>query len=816
MSVLLEGIIKNGKDDELFWSGNWHFAKEKKSCMQFTYKRLSNEITQDLLNFVSFLPSSFDSQITHVLNNTTGTTTEANRGRRLGGYSKSKSKGPKSKSKCIRTKLDATQIIARPDFEAELQNTIAPDQQLMEEGIDKEGLSIQSNNTVFTKNNELLIVSNDKNDIHNGQVGDGNDAGEIENIYSNNNDDEEEEEGGEAEDEESVEVHNSNMSMEDVDDVDGDNHLSLRREGHALELEPGRPEGHQTIESEHASAEAYNLNIADNNNEVGNLQENSIPKSIATPVIINVTHPLLGYWEGSFSIKVYGVDTPVQEEFFFHTVQGRNCDPIAPVASAFDCLPVVTMWTPSLLRRGSSSKAGGSGGEPQYTTVSGFGRNRFGRFAVLGLYDSFTGTLRCERKYVTCRNPGKRGRRASVANTSDFDNNATSSAGLEETTGAATGETETEGQPYKRSRRMSFAPVRGHGHAAASGALESTSTTTASVSETSKSYPTTLIDSASGRGTASTKGSTASHTVGGQSLTSNEQNAESRDHSFETSASGAAGMGQSVKGAREEDLDSEEQDTEHYRMAHVDPTTGDIYEGGWESGARQGMGVCLYVDGTMYQGTWHRGKEHGVGQLLTHDRQVIYSGEWLDGRFNGRGTYHFSNGDEYTGDWREGQRHGTGDYLLKSGCRYVGDWRENKRHGKGVFTWPDGSSYNGDWEEDSRHGRGDLALSNGLRYDGSWVANTMEGRGNVSFADGQEYHGMFKSGKREGRGSVLFAEGAVYEGRFKDDHIDGQGTLKISKIVPGLEPGERLIPLEIQTDMRRVHYKAGFGEDLLH
>jgi hypothetical protein len=62
---------------------------------------------------------------------------------------------------------------------------------------------------------------------------------------------------------------------------------------------------------------------------------------------------------------------------------------------------------------------------------------------------------------------------------------------------------------------------------------------------------------------------------------------------------------------------------------------------------------------------------------------------------------------------------------------------------------------------------------------------------------------------------LTFSEGAVYEGRFKDDCIDGQGTLKLFKTVKGMEEGERAIPIEIQADMRRIHYRAGFGDDLV-
>lgn len=43
--------------------------------------------------------------------------------------------------------------------------------------------------------------------------------------------------------------------------------------------------------------------------------------------------------------------------------------------------------------------------------------------------------------------------------------------------------------------------------------------------------------------------------------------------------------------------------------------------------------------------------------------------------------------------------------------------------------------------------------------------------------------------------------------------MDGQGTVKITRSVPGSGPGEVFIPLEIQADIRRIHYRAGFGAD---
>lgn len=46
--------------------------------------------------------------------------------------------------------------------------------------------------------------------------------------------------------------------------------------------------------------------------------------------------------------------------------------------------------------------------------------------------------------------------------------------------------------------------------------------------------------------------------------------------------------------------------------------------------------------------------------------------------------------------------------------------------------------------------------------------------------------------------------------RFREDRIDGQGTVKIERPMAGVDEGDFFIPLEIQSDIRRIHYRAGF------
>mmetsp|Transcript_40127 Transcript_40127/g.94295 ORF Transcript_40127/g.94295 Transcript_40127/m.94295 type:complete len:887 (-) Transcript_40127:266-2926(-) len=267
-----------------------------------------------------------------------------------------------------------------------------------------------------------------------------------------------------------------------------------------------------------------------------------------------------------------------------------------------------------------------------------------------------------------------------------------------------------------------------------------------------------------------------------------------------------------------------------------------VYEGEFNAGNyfREGLGVCLFSHGNIYEGSWRRDNTHGRGVLRTGDRRhIIYEGEWERGKMHGKGVYYYhvkgsatSNTAEsvirrvgvYEGDFKENLRHGYGLYSFPDGSFYEGEWRDNVRCGKGNFQWVDGSSFVGQWKDGKRHGQGILKASDGFTYEGQWVMNAMDGRGCCVYPNGQRYEGMWSRGKKEGRGTVYFTNGAIYEGRFRNDGIEGQGTMKISRCVSCADEGSDkdghakdgsdwtswMIPIEFQSDMERIHQKAGF------
>jgi len=82
-----------------------------------------------------------------------------------------------------------------------------------------------------------------------------------------------------------------------------------------------------------------------------------------------------------------------------------------------------------------------------------------------------------------------------------------------------------------------------------------------------------------------------------------------------------------------------------------------------------------------------------------------------------------------------------------------------------------------------------------------------------AYGDGQSYSGIFKRGLKEGRGNLTFRNGADYEGRFRADAIDGQGGLSVTVPVPMDSQDNWLVPIQLKTDIAKIHLKAGFDED---
>lgn len=131
-------------------------------------------------------------------------------------------------------------------------------------------------------------------------------------------------------------------------------------------------------------------------------------------------------------------------------------------------------------------------------------------------------------------------------------------------------------------------------------------------------------------------------------------------------------------------------------------------------------------------------------------------------------------GDKYTGDWLDGKKHGQGTFMGRDGDHYSGGWKDGKKHGQGEYTWSDGKIYKGDWQDDNPYGQGVLITTSGDTYDGQWKEGRPHGQLTFTSPSGVKYDGEWQSGLQHGSGTSIDSSGRKYVGTWKDGKKDGQ------------------------------------------
>ncbi|OQR94545.1 radial spoke protein 1 [Achlya hypogyna] len=252
------------------------------------------------------------------------------------------------------------------------------------------------------------------------------------------------------------------------------------------------------------------------------------------------------------------------------------------------------------------------------------------------------------------------------------------------------------------------------------------------------------------------------------------------------------------------------QDGRIYRRGKQRFANGDLYDGEWLEGVREGRGTFTYVSGAVYQGEFAQNLFHGFGSLrvpdtqhpltkawvkgssyegsfacgrksgkgtLVHGDGSSYDGNFADDVFSGHGVLCYANGDRYDGDWKHGQWWGRGHLLYRDGGSYDGDFHAGQFHGCGRRTWPHRlGSYVGEYRMGRQHGTGVRVFADGSQFDGAWLDDRQHGSG-VWTTDDFVYIGDFEAGKPHGNGLFRYENGDVYEGQVHSGFWYGRGKL---------------------------------------
>jgi len=187
----------------------------------------------------------------------------------------------------------------------------------------------------------------------------------------------------------------------------------------------------------------------------------------------------------------------------------------------------------------------------------------------------------------------------------------------------------------------------------------------------------------------------------------------------------------------------------HGKMTYSD---GDVYEGEWKDGKKQGFGELRtgsgnhykgYFEeglrcgegmqtwpngGSLYKGTWRAGDPHGRGRMIHQNKMTftgMYEGEYRNGKREGSGYWQFSNGDTYDGRWSSGRIDGVGLYRAVDGYSISACWqRVEHRDARKRHNAPDGHGIK--WMDPDETGAKTILYWDGERPDLDWTPITME------------------------------------------------------------------------------------------
>ena len=94
--------------------------------------------------------------------------------------------------------------------------------------------------------------------------------------------------------------------------------------------------------------------------------------------------------------------------------------------------------------------------------------------------------------------------------------------------------------------------------------------------------------------------------------------------------------------------------------------------------------------------------------------KIIYEGDLVDGKCEGKGKYIFENGDYYIGNFSNGVREGLGNQYYKNNeLQYEGKWKSDMRNGHGLYYYENGDYFIGFWRDNKKFGKGELYDKNG-------------------------------------------------------------------------------------------------------
>ena len=109
------------------------------------------------------------------------------------------------------------------------------------------------------------------------------------------------------------------------------------------------------------------------------------------------------------------------------------------------------------------------------------------------------------------------------------------------------------------------------------------------------------------------------------------------------------------------------------------------YKGEWKNGLPNGKGIKhFYKNDSYVEGNFVDSFAEGYGKQLfeqTWEKSVpYYEGEFKRNGWNGKGEYHYGDGDYYKGMWKDSKYHGQGAaYSARLNRTWVGEYKNDEK-----------------------------------------------------------------------------------------------------------------------------------------
>ena len=127
-------------------------------------------------------------------------------------------------------------------------------------------------------------------------------------------------------------------------------------------------------------------------------------------------------------------------------------------------------------------------------------------------------------------------------------------------------------------------------------------------------------------------------------------------------------------------------------------SSGDMYDGEFVNGLKEGKGIYNYSNGDLYIGLFSKGEKEGFG-VYYYNNGDTYEGIFSHNEKNGKGKYYYSNGEKYIGTFKNNLLDGKGKYFYSNGDKYFGEYKEDKKDGFGIYYYNNKWRYEGQFKK---------------------------------------------------------------------------------------------------------------------